>query len=46
MNSYTRTLNNIPVKVRLLFDSLFKPIDLYNAEVKLFYTYITYLRAK
>lgn len=47
MKSYTSSLLNLPVKVaNNLFDSLVKPIALYNSEVTFLDTYITYYRAK
>ena len=47
MKSYASPLNNIPVKdANNLFDSLVKPIALYNSEVTFLDSYITYFRAE
>lgn len=47
MKSYTSSLCNLPVTVaNNLFDSMVKPIALYNSEVTFLDTYVTYYRAK
>lgn len=47
LKAYTKSLNNLPVKVAChLFDSLIKPIMIYNSEVTYLDTYISLFRAK
>ena len=47
LKTYTKSINDLPINVACnLFDTLVKPIALYNSEITYLDTYISYLRAK